>query len=76
MFDRLSVLNLNWGGRRGERCLENGDRSEGIATGLQMTGVANSISGGKEFSFSPRSPDLFLAPQSHLSTGHQQLGTQ
>jgi len=59
-----------------ERRLENGDGSVGIVTGLQMTDVTDSVSGGKEFFFSPRSPDLFSAPQSHLSTGHQQLRTQ
>lgn len=77
MSDRLSVLNSKWGVGGGEkRRLETGDGSVGIVTGLQMIEVTDSISGGKEFFFSPRSSDLFLAPQSHISTGNQQLGTQ
>ena len=74
MSERLSVLNSTWGG--GGRRLENEDGSVGIVTGLQMTEDTESVSGGKESFFEQLSPDLFLAQQSHLSTGHKQLDTK
>jgi hypothetical protein len=47
----------------------SGDGSVGIVTGLQMNDT-DLNSGGKEFFFSPGSPDLFLAPHNQPSTGH------